>query len=239
MEYAVVCSVALVASLLTLLSGFGLGTLLLPAFALFFDAATAVAMTAVVHLANNLFKSGLLARMADWEIALKFGLPGALAAIGGAQILLMLEGDQVKRLIGALMIAFALFDLIPRLQSLSFSRRALPVGGLISGFFGGLSGHQGALRAAFLTKLGLSATAFVATNAVIAIMVDLARIPVYAASWRGGQANWQLVAAACVAAFVGAVIGARLMRKTTMGFIRYLVGALMIAIGLAMVAGWI
>jgi uncharacterized membrane protein YfcA len=36
MSYLVVCAVALLASALTFFSGFGLGTLLLPAFALFF-----------------------------------------------------------------------------------------------------------------------------------------------------------------------------------------------------------
>ena len=48
-------------SLLTLFSGFGLGTLLLPAFAFFLPLEVAVASTAVVHAANNLFKVGLLA----------------------------------------------------------------------------------------------------------------------------------------------------------------------------------
>ncbi len=51
-----VCLVALLASGLTLFSGFGLGTLLLPAFALFFPVEIAVAATAIVHLINNLFK---------------------------------------------------------------------------------------------------------------------------------------------------------------------------------------
>ena len=36
MEYLVVCTVALVVSGLTLFSGFGLGTVLMPALALFF-----------------------------------------------------------------------------------------------------------------------------------------------------------------------------------------------------------
>ncbi|MEM6640395.1 MAG: sulfite exporter TauE/SafE family protein, partial [Pseudomonadota bacterium] len=38
MDYLLVCTVALVASALTFFSGFGLGTLLVPAFALFFPA---------------------------------------------------------------------------------------------------------------------------------------------------------------------------------------------------------
>jgi uncharacterized membrane protein YfcA len=60
---------ALAASLLTLISGFGLGTLLLPVFALFFPLELAVGMTAVVHLLNNLFKFGLLWRAVDRQVA--------------------------------------------------------------------------------------------------------------------------------------------------------------------------
>ena len=51
---ALVLLVALAASLLSFFSGFGLGTLLLPAFAVVAPLDVAVAATAVVHLANNL-----------------------------------------------------------------------------------------------------------------------------------------------------------------------------------------
>ena len=62
MMYVIVCLVALGASFLTLFSGFGLSTLLMPAFALFFPLEAAIAMTAVVHLANNVFKLALVGR---------------------------------------------------------------------------------------------------------------------------------------------------------------------------------
>ena len=65
MEYAVICTVAIVVSALTLFSGFGLGTLLMPAFALFFPINVAVAATAVVHLVNNLFKLLLVGKHAE------------------------------------------------------------------------------------------------------------------------------------------------------------------------------
>jgi uncharacterized protein len=70
MTYLVVIVAAFVASGLTFFSGFGLGTLLLPAFAFFFPAEQAVALTAVVHLLNGLFKLGLVARHADLSVAL-------------------------------------------------------------------------------------------------------------------------------------------------------------------------
>jgi uncharacterized membrane protein YfcA len=87
MDIAMIAVVAALASALTLYSGFGLGTLLLPAFALFFPAPVAVAATGVVHLLNNLFKGTLLRKRADWPTVFKFGIPAVPAAIAGAWLL--------------------------------------------------------------------------------------------------------------------------------------------------------
>ena len=84
MDYLVICISALIASGLTLFSGFGLGTLLLPVFAIFFPVDVAVALTAIVHLLNNLFKLLLLGKHAEKRVALKFGVPALLAAFLGA-----------------------------------------------------------------------------------------------------------------------------------------------------------
>ena len=56
LETIIVALVALFASGLTLFSGFGLGTVLMPVFAVLFPLPVAIAATAVVHLANNVFK---------------------------------------------------------------------------------------------------------------------------------------------------------------------------------------
>ena len=78
---------AYLASLLTLFSGFGLGTLLMPVIAVFFPVAIAIAMTAFVHLLNNVFKLLTLWRDIHWHICILFGFPALLAAIPGAWIL--------------------------------------------------------------------------------------------------------------------------------------------------------
>ena len=84
MVYLLVCSVALVASILTFFAGFGLGTLLMPAMILFFEPKAAIAMTAVVHLLNGLLKFLLVARSTRWSVALRFGGPALAAAFVGA-----------------------------------------------------------------------------------------------------------------------------------------------------------
>ena len=77
MDALLIAAAAFFVSGLTLFSGFGLGTVLMPAFALFFPVPTAIAATAVVHLANNLFKVGLVGRHADWRAVVRFAAPAA------------------------------------------------------------------------------------------------------------------------------------------------------------------
>jgi uncharacterized protein len=254
MEYPVICLVSLSVAALTLFSGFGLGTLLLPAFAAFFPLPVAVAATAIVHLANNLFKVSLVGKGADRGALVKFGLPAVVAAFLGALTLEFLDGAAplatyrlggaqreitvVKLLIGALIVAFAVYDLAPRFSALTFDRKYLAAGGLLSGFFGGLSGHQGALRSAFLIKAGLSKEAFIATGVLIAVMIDVARLGVYVAQWRTLDGRiLPLVAAAAAAAFVGSFFGARLIKKITLAGVQKIVGATLVFVGLGMAAG--
>ncbi len=87
---------------------------------------------------------------------------------------------------------------------------------MLSGFFGGLSGHQGALRSAFLLKAGLTKESFIATGVVISLMVDIPRIVMYGLTLPGLHlgGNRGLLAAAVLAAFAGAWLGNRLMRES-------------------------
>jgi uncharacterized protein len=260
MTYIVICTSALLVSGLTLYSGFGLGTLLMPAFALFFPVHVAVAATAVVHGANNVFKILVVGKNADKDLVLRFGIPAIATAFGGAAALGYMSGfgelltysigsktaviTPIKLVMGILMFVFAMFELLPVLRNLQFDRKYLFFGGMLSGFFGGLSGHQGALRSAFLVKTGVTPRAFVGTNAVIGFMVDMVRITTYAVFFFGaktgspiGLEQMPLILAGIVAAFAGVMIGKRWMHKVTMKAIQWVTGFLLLLIALALGAG--
>jgi len=153
------------------------------------------------------------------------------------------EVTPVKIIIGLLMIGFALFEILPAFRKLQFDRKYLPLGGLLSGFFGGLSGHQGALRSAFLAKAGLTTERFVGSNAVIGFLVDLSRISVYIALFAFAGRNfeefsaWPLVITGSLAAFCGVLVGKRYLHKVTMTGVQTLVGILLFGVGLALIVG--
>ncbi len=250
-----ICIIALLASLLTFFSGFGLGTLLLPAFALFMPVEQAVAATAVVHGLNGVFKLFLVRTHVDRRIVLRFGAPAVLAAIMGAWLLLRIgalpalhaytlfahrfEIVPIKLVVGLLLMLFAIVELVPRFRNAQFDTRWLPLGGMLSGFFGGLAGMQGALRSAFLARNGLDKQAFVATGAAIACLIDLTRLSVYtqALSREFAHLDRVTLALAVLSAFVGAYLGNRLLQKITMAGIQRLVGALLFVFAIGLMSG--
>lgn len=255
MSYLVICAVAFVASGLTFFSGFGLGTLLLPAFALFVPVGEAVALTGVVHGLNGVFKLALVRRSIDLWVLLSFGAPAVAASLVGALLLSWLaeesplttyefagelrEVTPVKLAIGALLLAFAGLELSARFRRLAIPPRYLPVGGLLSGFFGGLSGMQGALRSAFLVRVGLTKEAFIATGVAISVLIDVSRLSVYIPAMLTEDLGRDglLLPAAVASAFAGAALGNRYLKKMTMEHVQRLVAGLLFAVGIGLVSG--
>jgi len=254
-EIVILSLAALVTSLLTFFSGFGLGTILMPVFAIFFPIDLAIALTGVVHFLNNIFKLSLVGLKADKQVVLRFGIPAFIAAMIGAYVLLQISdlqpiysyslGDNLfsitplKLTIAVLLIFFALTEVIPYFKNLQFGKDKLVIGGLLSGFFGGLSGNQGALRSAFLIKSNLSKEAFVATGIVIACIVDFSRLGVYITrfSKSGLQENIALVIAATFSAFIGAYLGNRLLKKVTIKTVQVIVTVMLFILSIALGLG--
>lgn len=251
----VIIIAAFLASLLTLFSGFGLGTLLMPVVAIFFPVTVAVALTAFVHLLNNLFKLAALWKSIHWLVTWRFGIPALLATIPGAWLLTHLSelpvlasyeilGREaavipVKLAVGLLLIVFALAEWFSFAKKVNVSARHLPWGGVLSGFFGGLSGHQGAFRSAFLLHAGLNKNQFVATNAAIAALVDMTRLTVYGLNITLllQQVDAALIAAATVAAFAGVLMGTVGLKKVTIDFIQKLVAVMLLILGASLAGG--
>lgn len=253
--FVVIFVVAFLASALTFYAGFGLGTLLLPAFALFFPVEQAVAMTAVVHFLNGLFKVKLIGKYADWRIVIRFGLPALLASFSGAFVLMKLVDfaplysyslvervffiTPVNLVIGLLLLIFVLIEFIPTLADRSFPPEYMPVGGILSGFFGGLSGMQGALRSAFLSRAGLSKEVFVGTGAMIACLIDVSRLFFYGTTQplANLESNYLILFVGVFGAFLGAFLGNLYLKKISAPNVQRVVGVALFIVAFGLVSG--
>lgn len=231
---------------------------MLPAFSLFLPISIAVAATAVVHLTNNLFKLLITYRNINYAVLAKFGIPAGLASLVGAYLLLSIENinrliawqigsfstqtTSIKLVIGLVIVVFAVFELLTSFKNFSFNSKWIPLGGVLSGFFGGLSGHQGALRSAFLIKLGLSKEVFIATGVAIAVLVDVLRVAVYGFALFNLKTISELgieglLLAAIGGAILGALLGRKLLTSVTLRLVQFIVSGFLLIIGLTLILG--
>ena len=171
MNVVLIAFVAFFSSITTFYSGFGLGTMLTPFFCIFFPVQEAIALTALVHFINNLFKFGLLKNHINFKIAVPFAFTAVVASYFGAELLNLFVQQHLvftyqignffavitplKILIALLMLVFVIVEQVPQWSFQVKGTQTFMLGGLISGFFGGLSGNQGALRSMFLLKAKL------------------------------------------------------------------------------------
>lgn len=255
MNEIIIGIVAAIASLLTFFSGFGLATILTPVMIIFFPVEIAIALTGIVHLLNNFFKISLVFKQINFNVGVKFGITAAAGAFIGAEILLMISNTAplytytingkifsvtaIKLLMSALMIAFALFEILPSLKNIKFKENKLYIGGIVSGFFGGLSGFQGALRSAFLLRYNLSKGSFIATGIFIACIIDLTRLSVYFTRFSNINIkdNMSVLIIAAFSSFAGAYIGNRLLKKVTFDFVQRIVTGMIILLAVGLGSG--
>ena len=255
MEYVFILLIATLGSGLSFFSGFGFGTMLLPVMALFFDLQTAVFATAIVHFLNNVFKLTLVGKYAHWKTVIQFGIPSAVGAFLGAEALNYLAHLQqplhvefwiietnttfLGVTMGLVLILLAAMEYSNALVRVNKAPRILWLGGVFSGFFGGLSGQQGAIRSAFLMNHFEDKQVFIGTRAALAFIVDAVRIFTYAASFQLFLHHeiYLPMAVALIGGMSGALIGNKFLKKTSIEWIRKSVMVFLFVMGTLMIAG--
>jgi uncharacterized membrane protein YfcA len=151
------------------------------------------------------------------------------------------EITLIKLCVGTLMILFAIWELVPYFSKFSFDKKWIPLGGLLSGFLGGFSGHQCAIRTTFLIKSGLKKEVFLATGIAIACLVDIARLGLYTKKYALNYESKQyiLIFTASFCAILGAILGNRFLNKVSYKNIQTIVGIMLIIISFFLIVGLI
>lgn len=255
METFLILLTVFIGSSLTLVSGFGLGTLLMPVMAIFFPLDTAILLTAWVHLANNLIKFAFYYKHISWPILLRFAPTAIIGAYLGAFTLdflkdwnstleipaLHIQTSVFQFILGFVLGLFAIIEWLPQEKRFSFPTTLLPLGGAISGFFGGLSGHQGALRSAFLLRANLSKEVLIGTGIVIATCIDVTRITQYLNFEKQATLmdNISLLVSAVIVAFLGVFLTQRWIQKVTIAWLQKSIAIFLILFSIAMMLGWL
>jgi uncharacterized membrane protein YfcA len=233
-EISIIVSViaAFMAAALTLMTGFGLGTILTPVFLIFYDVKIAILIVAVVHLMNNLLKVSLFGRHISIDILKRFGVLTLIGAFIGAFLQGRMDSSVVKIMLGITLIFLGLKEAAGLGEKLRLPQKIDFIGGFLSGLLGGFVGNQGAIRSAYLLNYNIPKETFVATAAIIASVVDVTRIPVYIYSNRDVLANnLILLFIVTASAFAGTFAGKRFLKKVSLKTFKIYVAAMVTIIG--------
>lgn len=232
-QYIVLILVTLGTSVVTLFTGFGVGTIMMPVMALFFDVKVAIFLAAIVHFFNNMSRLALYRTEINWKIIQRFGVVSIIGAFIGSYAQIYLDSDWLKVGVGLFLAIYALLSLLPNSIKLELPNRVDFIGGLLSGLIGGLIGNQGAIRSLYLLKYEMEKKELIVSSALIAVIIDSTRIPVYAyTNFRYLQENIVLLSLIVFSSIVGTLIGSRILPKVSYDMFKkiILIGVLVLGV---------
>lgn len=223
-------AVAFFAEVVGTVAGFGSSTILLPVALLFFDFKTALVLVAFMHLFGNLGRITFFRKDLAWRVFIYFGVIGIAGTMLGALLVSRIDQSLLKALLGTFLIAYAVFTLLKPAFKMNPTKINMLSGGVMSGFLAGLIGTGGAVRSAFLTSYNLPKAQYIGTVAIIAIVVDGARIPLYLKDGLLVDSYYWMLPVLLALAFAGAYVGKRLVSKIPQGvFSKVILGCLILA----------
>ncbi len=219
-------------------AGFGIGSILTPAFGTQVGTKLAVAAVSIPHLCGTIVRLWPIRRHIDRRVLLSFGIASAAGGLAGALLHVRLESPILSYVLGALLVFASLMELTGWNKRMSFSGVLSWIAGALSGLFGGLVGNQGGIRSAAMLGFDIRKEAFVATATATALLVDGARMPEYVAmEWSRIARVWPSVLAMTIGVLAGTAIGWLFLKRIPERIFRKVVAVIILALGIAMLAG--
>lgn len=167
----------------------------------------------------------------------QFGIASAIGGLTGALLQSRLGSPVLTVVLASLLVVAGTSEILERRLPLPRTLVWRLLGGAASGFFGGLVGNQGGIRAAALLGFQLEPRQLVATATASALLVDAARIPIYLLSeGRAIGATVPLWIAASIGASIGTLLGVPMLSRIPPRTYHRLLGVLLVLVGLALFA---
>ena len=226
---------AILAGGIASIAGFGIGSVLTPLLAVHVGTKLAVAAVSVPHLIATALRFALIREHVDKRVFLSFGLTSAAGGLVGALLHAKFSGAILSYILGALLVFAGVMGITGWSSKLRFEGAAVWIAGALSGIFGGLVGNQGGIRSAAMLGMRVSKESFVATATAIALIVDAARMPIYAVTQSKQVLQiWPVLLLAVIGVIIGTIAGERVLRKIPELLFRRLVSLVVLGLGISM-----
>lgn len=213
MEYSFLI-IAFLSGIFGTILGFGTSTLLLPLSLLFFEFKTALVLVALFHFFSNIGRISFFRKSLDKKLVIYFGIPSIILTFIGAKLVNYLPSEILIFILGIFLFTFSIVSMWKPKIKFNPSNKNAVVGGGLSGFFAGILGTGGAIRSFFLTSFKLKKNVYLATAALIALLIDIVRIPVYFYNRLLQPIYYYLILPLFFIAIISSYVGKKVVDKT-------------------------
>lgn len=204
--------VALCSEIAWTVAGFGSSSIFLPLASLLLDFKTALVMVAIYHIFWNATRLSFFYKHINRKILILFGIPSIVCTVIGASLVRHVDQTVLKMTLWMILIVFATYSLIKPQLRLPANTMTGVIWGWLSGFTAWLIWTWGVLRWAFMTAFMLPKEQYIATIALVALIVDATRIPLYFWQWFLDKQYFFLIPLLFLVALIGSYIGRNIIK---------------------------
>lgn len=177
-SYLILILASFLAAFISGAAGFGGALLLLPVVTACVGAQVAVPALTIAQLIGNLSRMAFGIKQIDWKsVGLFCATALPLAALGAFGFSVLPKG-VVTRCIGGVLIILVLIKAVKKLEFKN-GKRAMLIGGAVTGLLSGLAGSGGPIGAAAFLTLGLPPVAYIASEAATATAMHILKTVIY------------------------------------------------------------
>ncbi len=224
---------SLIAEVLGTVGGFGSSVFFVPVANFFLDFQSVLGVTALFHLSSNLSKIAFFKKGLNKKLLLTLGIPAVIFVSAGAFLSKYIDPTYLSFTLSIFLIALSLLFLIFKKIVIAASTKNAIIGGSLSGLSAGILGTGGAIRGITMAAFNLSKDTFIATSAVVDLMVDLSRTVIYYYNGYIHKHDLYLIPILIVVAILGTWIGKKTLDKMSQEQFKKIVLLLILAIGIA------
>ncbi|MGC9224347.1 MAG: sulfite exporter TauE/SafE family protein [Terracidiphilus sp.] len=179
LRWPILLAIALIASTLAAVTGFGGAAVLLPALIAIFGVRAAVPILTVAQLLGNGSRVWFNRRELNWRVVGWFAVGGIPMALLGGYLFATAPLTKLTRLLGAFLLLIVLWRRVrPRLVH-SFPTPAFAAIGAGASFLSALLGSVGPIMAPFFLAYGLVKGAYIGTEALATVVMHLTKLVAY------------------------------------------------------------
>lgn len=223
---------ALIAEILGTIGGFGSSLFFIPIASYFIDFQSALGITALFHLSSNISKLSLFRTGINKKLIYQIGIPSVIFVFIGAYLSKFVATDLLKNALSVFLISLSVLLLLNENINWKINLKNNLIGGAVAGFLAGIIGTGGAIRGLLLTSFNLPIQTFIATSALIDLLVDSSRTIVYGINGFIHIHDLYLLPWLFITSFIGTWIGKLILNRFNYKKFRTLVLLLILLTGL-------